>query len=107
MTADLVRWLTIVSATFNVGVLTALYGRLGRLVLPRFAMSVLVASNMVLCIGMAWQAFELLHRPLLFSRIPITLALLAETAALVLLFHWYGTDEGRAHMKRMRQDANR
>ena len=98
---DLVRWLVILCASFSIGVMAALYIRLDRIILPKVGMALLVASNVIVNVGVIYATYIRLHRHQNFQSPIIAVGTIFEVIALLELYHWYGTAQGREHMRRM------
>lgn len=99
---DLFRVLVILTGLFSAGTLLALYARLGKIVLPRLWMSLLVVSNVLICTVSAWGSFARLGQPGHPRLAIFGVGTLMEFVALVGLYHWYGTPRGHIHMERMK-----
>lgn len=101
---DAIRWACIVMCVFNLGVMAALFERVGRLFLPRTPMRLLAFGYALTLIALAGGSHARLGESLTW-RSPVTVAALAmQFVALLLIHRWYATEDGRWHAEKM---ANR
>lgn len=101
---DAVRLLTIFMCCANIGVLLALYQRVGRSFLPRLWMRMLMVASVVWLATTATAAYARFGQPLSWRTPFYTLAAALELASFVGLYRWYGTPAGLKHSERMKRE---
>jgi len=95
---EFLRWVTIFSSCLSIGTLVALYVRVERVILPEFAMTTLIGSNIALNLGVIGVVYsDQVVQLSSWRLLPFLLGSLSEILALVFLYWWYGTEEGKAH----------
>ncbi len=99
--ADWIRWGAIFMAAFNAGIIAALFLRIGRHFIPKYAMRLLIVGYVFTCASLAGYAHDRLGQPATFSGVVGLIGLSAQFAAFMALYRWYGSDSGRAHIARM------
>lgn len=104
---DVFRWLVILTGLFAVGTMVALYGRLGRLVLPQFAMSLLVLSNITIILTAVAGAYARLGDKGNPRVVVFGIGTVLEFVSLLMLYRWYGSGAGQAHMAEMQRGVRR
>lgn len=85
----------------SIGCLAAIYERIGHLFIPKKSVRLLMLGNCLIVGSIGYANIRNLHSPLMSVSYAIAAGILLELSALVSLWHWYGTREGRAHSARM------
>ncbi len=100
--ADALRWTVILVCAFNVGVMLALYDRVGKAFLPVAPMRTLFTANGLIMVSIALATSTRLGEPMRWQSSPLlAVASIMELVALLAVYRWYGSVAGIEHIKRM------
>lgn len=101
MKTDVVRWVVVAACVFNIGVMWALYERVGRSFLPTAWMRLLLVSNAMSLVVIAVGTYSRLGHPITWRTPLLAVAALLQFVSLLGIHRWYGSVDGRAHSARM------
>ena len=98
---DSLRVVTVFVCFFDVGCIGALYFRIGHSFLPKTWMRMLMIASTVWLLAGAIGTYERIGEAVTWRTPVAGGAALAELVAFLGLYHWYGTPEGKAHIKKV------
>lgn len=98
---DFCRWTVAFACLFNIGIMVAIFERVGRSFLPTVWMRMLMLSNVLSLLVIAVGVHARLGSPITYRTPLLAVAALVQLVSLVGIHHWYGTPVGIAHSGRM------
>lgn len=101
---DAIRWANIIMCLFNLGVMIALFERVGRWFIPKIPMRLLAAGYGLALIALAGGSRARLGEALTWRTPVSAVALFLQCVGLVMMYRWYETPEGKAHSEKMARE---
>jgi hypothetical protein len=98
---DLLRVFTVFACTLDVGAIVVLYTRIGRWFLPKLWMRGMMVGMLLILAGIATGSYARLGEPVKWWNVLLSAGAATVGVAFVGLYHWYGTEAGRAHAAKM------
>ena len=99
--SDTVRWLTIYACLLDIGVILALYQRVGKAFVPHVFMRLLMIGAVLKLTAILAMSHAQLGQALMWWGWLLLAAVLIDLTAFIGLFWFYGTPRGRAHADRV------
>jgi hypothetical protein len=99
--SDVIRWITIYACLLDIGVILALYQRIGKAFVPHIFMRLLMIGAVLKLLALLAMSHAELGTALMWWGWLFLLAALLDLASFAGLYWWYGTPKGRAHADRV------